>query len=159
MLIKEIYLIDGHALCYRAFYALQLSNSHGTETNAVYGFIQIIRKLIRDYKPEFMAVCFDAKGKTKRQERFADYKIQRQAMPEGLSEQIPLIKNMLSEYGIAMCEAEGYEADDLIATLAKSFSEKGIDVVIVTDDKDMYQLVNEHIKILSARKNEVMNNF
>lgn len=157
MLIKEIYLIDGHALCYRAFYALQLSNSHGTETNAVYGFIQIIRKLIRDYKPEFMAVCFDAKGKTKRQERFADYKIQRQAMPEGLSEQIPLIKNILSEYGIAMCEAEGYEADDLIATLAKSFSEQGIDVVIVTDDKDMYQLVNEHIKILSIRKNEVMN--
>lgn len=157
MLIQEIYLVDGHALCYRAFYALQLSNSHGTVTNAVYGFIQIIRKLIRDYKPEFMAVCFDAKGKTKRQERFADYKIQRQAMPEGLSEQIPLIKNVLNEYGIAMCEAEGYEADDLIATLAKSFSQKGIDVVIVTDDKDMYQLVNEHIKILSARKNEIMN--
>ncbi len=153
---QELFLIDGHALCYRAFYALQLSNSKGEQTNAVYGFINTVRKILREYNPKYVAVCFDAKGKTKRQERFADYKIQRQAMPEGLSEQIPVLKNVLKEYGIAMCESEGYEADDLIATLAKEFSKNKINVVIVTDDKDMFQLVNDRIKILSARKDEMM---
>lgn len=156
MLSQELFLIDGHALCYRAFYALKLTNSRGHQTNAVYGFINTVRKILREYDPKYVVVCFDAKGKTKREERFAEYKIQRQAMPEGLSEQIPLIKEVLKDYGIAMCEEKGYEADDLIATLAKTFSKKNIDVVIVTDDKDMFQLVNGHIKILSARKDEMM---
>jgi DNA polymerase-1 len=153
---KTLYLIDGHALCYRSFYALQLTTSQGQPTNAVYGFIQTIRKLLREYKPEYLAVCFDSKAKTKRQELFADYKIQRPSMPEGLSSQIPVIKDMLKAYGLAICEKDGYEADDLIATFAKKFDAEGYEVVVVTDDKDMYQLMNQHIHIFSIRNDKIM---
>jgi DNA polymerase I len=153
---KTLYLIDGHALCYRSFYALQLTTSQGQPTNAVYGFIQTIRKLLREYKPEYLAVCFDSKAKTKRQELFADYKIQRPSMPEGLSSQIPVIKNMLKAYGLSICEKDGYEADDLIATLAKKYDAEGFEVVVVTDDKDMYQLMNQHIHIFSIRNDKIM---
>ena len=96
---SSLFLFDGHALCYRAFYAIKnLSNSKGQSTNAVYGFVSILRKILRDYEPKYAAICFDSKEKTHREEKFAEYKIQRPAMPDELISQIPIIKEFVSKY-------------------------------------------------------------
>jgi DNA polymerase-1 len=153
----KVFLIDGHALVYRAFYAIQgLTNSKGQPTNAVYGFINALRKILRDHAPSHMAVCFDVGKKTKRQEKFAEYKIQRQSMPEGLIGQLPLIKEVIKAYRIPIFEMEGYEADDVIATLAHKLKEKKLNVVIASDDKDMCQLVTEGVLIYSSRQDKVL---
>jgi len=110
---------------------------------------------MRDYKPEYMAVCFDSRGKTLREQKFAQYKIQRPSMPEGLISQIPLIKDVMKAFRINLFESEGYEADDIIATLAKWASQSDMDAVIVSDDKDMFQLVNKNISMLSFRDGEM----
>jgi DNA polymerase I len=153
----KVFLIDGHALVYRAFYAIQgLTNSKGQPTNAVYGFINALRKILRDQAPSHIAVCFDVGKKTKRQEKYADYKVQRQSMPEGLIGQLPLIKEVIKAYRIPMFEMEGYEADDVIATLAHKLKENGLNVVIASDDKDMCQLVTEGVLIYSSRQDKVL---
>jgi len=153
----RIILLDTHTLCYRAFYAIrELKNSKGQPTNAVFGFVSILRKLLKDYSPTYMAACFDVSKKTKRLEKYAEYKIQRHAMPEDLSSQIPLIKEVLSGYGIPIFEKEGYEADDMLATLAVRFQGEGREVVIVSDDKDMYQLIGDGIRIYSSRKEKIV---
>ena len=152
---EKVYLIDATAFCYRAFYALRdLSTSFGQPTNAIYGFINILNKILKEQKPEFLAVCFDVSRDTFRQKKFAEYKIQRPPMPDGLSSQMPFIKEIISAYGIAIYELQGYEADDIIATLAKKAKEKGLSVSIVSSDKDILQLVDSNTLVFSPYKDE-----
>ncbi len=156
-LSPKLFLIDANALCYRSYYAIKgLSTKKGQATNAVYGFINTLKKILREYKPEYMAVCFDVGKKTLRQEKFAEYKIQRPPMPMDLVSQIPVIKEVLRAYNLPVLEYEGYEADDIIATVAKKMERKNIEVVVVSDDKDMYQLLNGKIRIFSIRKEKIV---
>ena len=153
----ELYLIDAHALCYRSFYAIKdLANSKGRKTNAVYGFVSTLKKLFRERQPQYMVVCFDSPARTFRQKKYADYKIQRPSMPDDLVSQIPVIKDVVAGYRVPVLEYEGYEADDIIATVAGASSASGMNVIVVSDDKDMFQLVNDHVRVLSIRKDTVI---
>jgi len=150
-----IYLIDATAFCYRAFYALPpLTTSFGQPTNAVYGFINMLNKILKCRNPEFLGVCFDVSRDTFRQKKFAEYKINRPPMPDGLISQIPLIKELISAYGISVLEKEGFEADDIIATMHKIAKEKGFKVFIVSQDKDILQLVDDNTCVFSPYKDE-----
>ncbi len=152
---ENIYLVDGTSLCYRAFYAIrELSTSKGVPTNAVYGVINMLRKFMNDYAPERMVIVFDLKGPTKRHEKCKEYKIHRKPMPDDLSPQISKIKEVIDGSSIPRYELQGYEADDIIATLAHRAEEKGWNVTIITNDKDALQLVNENIKVLSPNPKE-----
>jgi DNA polymerase-1 len=154
---NKLYLIDATAFCYRAFYALSgLSTSFGQPTNAIYGFINILNKIIKVHKPKFLAVCFDVSRDTFRRKKFADYKIQRPPMPEGLVSQIPLIKEIISAYGIPIYEKEGFEADDIIATLVKKAHQEDLGVTIVSSDKDILQLVDDNTVVFSPYKDEAI---
>jgi len=151
----ELYLIDATAFCYRAFYAIRgLSTSFGQPTNAIYGFISILNKILKEKKPDYLAACFDVSRDTFRKKKFPEYKIQRPPMPDGLSSQLPYIKEIISAYGISVLEKEGYEADDVIATLVKKTREKGFFVTIVSFDKDLLQLVDEDAVVFSPYKDE-----
>ena len=155
---QRVFLIDAHGLCYRAFYAVKaLKNSKGEPTNAVFGFCNILRKMLADCKPTHVAVCFDVGKQTHRQKKFANYKIQRQAMPDDLVSQIETIRDVVRAYGFPIFELEGFEADDVMATLGVRFAQKNAEVFIATDDKDMAQLVGEHIKLYSPRQEKVIN--
>jgi len=155
---SQLFLIDGHALCYRSFYAIKgLTTSKGQATNAIYGFVNTLRKILRDYEPAYMAVCFDVAAKTRREEKYAEYKIQRPVMPDDLISQIPEIKKIVKTYNLPICERAGYEADDMIATIVSKFGNRDIEIVVVSDDKDMFQLVNENVRIFSARKDQLLN--
>jgi len=152
---KRLYLLDATAFCYRAFYALsQLSTSFGQPTNAVYGFLNILNKILKEEKPEYLACCFDISRDTFRQKKFAEYKMQRPAMPDGLSSQIPLIKEIVRAYGIKILEKEGFEADDIIATMASQAQQDNFSVTIVSSDKDILQLVAEDILVFNPYKEE-----
>lgn len=154
---SRLFLIDGHALCYRAFFAIrELATSKGQATNAVYGFCNILRKILREHKPDYLAVCFDSKKKTYRQEKYAEYKVQRPSMPDNLVSQIPIIKDIVRAHNLMIFELGGYEADDIIGTFSKKASDKGLEVVIVSDDKDMYQLLDENVTIFNSRKDAVL---
>ncbi|MDP3786926.1 MAG: DNA polymerase I [Candidatus Omnitrophota bacterium] len=149
----KLFLIDGNSFCYRAFYAIRnLSTSKGQPTNAVYGFISMINKIIKEEKPESLAIAFDLKGPTFRHEKFKDYKIHRKPMPDELIEQMPIIKEVVKGYNIPLFEMQGYEADDVLATLAKKAEKKEYEVYIATGDKDMLQLVNSCIKVYNVHK-------
>ena len=151
--IPRLFLIDGSSYVFRAFYAIgQLSTSKGFPTNAIFGFTSMMLKVLREMKPEYIAVIFDAKGPTFRDEIYPDYKANRPGMPEGLEPQIPHIKRIVEAYHIPVIEKEGYEADDIIGTIAKEVAKERVDVVIVTGDKDMLQLVGEHICTLDTMK-------
>jgi len=157
MSVSRLFLIDAHAICYRSFFAIkELRNTKGQATNAVYGFVAALKKILREYQPQYLAVCFDMKGKTLRQEKYAEYKIQRPAMPDDLISQIPIIKDIVAAYNLPVIEMEGYEADDIIATVARRFKDDDLEIVIVSDDKDMFQLVNDRVKILSSRQDGIM---
>ncbi len=148
--MKKLVLIDGSSYIYRAFYALPpLTSPKGEPTGATYGFIRMISKLMNDLNPEYIAVAFDHPGKTFRHEEFKEYKATRKETPDELKVQIPRIKQILKLWGIPILEIPGYEADDIIATLAKKASEKGFEVIVVTPDKDMLQLVNDRVKVLN----------
>src|SRR3989338_9054586 len=147
---KRLYLIDATAFCYRAFYALTgLTTSFGQPTNAIYGFLNMLNKILKSEKPDYLAVCFDVSRETFRTKKFAEYKIQRPPMPDGLSSQIPLIKQIIAAYGIGIFEKEGFEADDIIATITKRAKAKGVPVVIVSSDKDILQLVDNDTVVFS----------
>ncbi|MFA5116228.1 MAG: DNA polymerase I [Candidatus Omnitrophota bacterium] len=149
----RLFLLDATAFCYRAYYALgELATSYGQPTNAVYGFVNILKKILKNDKPQYLGICFDVSRDTFRQKKFAEYKINRPSMPEGLSSQVPIIKDIISAYRIACFEKEGFEADDLIATLAKKAQENDFDVQIVSSDKDILQLVNERVSVFSPYK-------
>lgn len=152
---KRLYLLDATAFCYRAFYALAtLSTSFGQPTNAVYGFLNILNKILKEEKPEYLACCFDVSRDTFRQKKFAEYKMQRPAMPDGLSSQVPLIKEIVRAYGIKILEKEGFEADDIIATVATRAKRDNFNVTIVSSDKDILQLVAEDILVFNPYKEE-----
>jgi len=147
------YLIDGSAYIYRAFFALPaLNNSKGLQTNAVYGFTTMLLKIIREHKPDGLAVAFDEKGPTLRHEEYKEYKAQRPPMPDGMKAQIPYIHRVVEALAIPGLRQVGYEADDLIGTLAHKAEEAGYNVVIVTGDKDMFQLLTPHIRIYDPVK-------
>lgn len=150
---EKLFLIDGNSYCYRAFYAIkELRNSKGRPTNAAYGFVLMLKKLLEDEKPGYLAVAFDLKGPTFRHEQFEDYKAHRKPMPDDLLSQMSVIKDIIAGYNIPIFEKQGFEADDILATLAKSVSRQGIDVYIVTGDKDMLQVVDENIKVYNTHK-------
>ena len=139
---KIVYLIDGSAYIYRAYHAIRhLSNSKGQSTNAVFGFARMLIKLMEDKTPDFLAICFDMPGPTFRHEMYPDYKANRPPMPEDMALQIPWIKKVVAGFKVAVLEVAGYEADDLIGTLAQQAGDAGFDVVMVTGDKDFMQLV------------------
>ena len=152
---KRLFLIDATAFCYRAFYALKgLATSFGQPTNAIYGFVNILNKILKEKKPDYLAVCFDVSRDTFRRKKFAEYKIQRPPMPDGLSSQIPLIKEVISAYNIKIFEKKGFEADDIIATLTKKAKKEGLSVTIVSSDKDILQLVDKDVEVFSPYKDE-----
>jgi DNA polymerase-1 len=155
MVKTRLFLIDATAFCYRAFYALPgLATSFGQPTNAIYGFMNILNKILKKEKPEYLAACFDVSRDTFRQKKFAEYKIQRPPMPDGLTSQIPLIKEIILAYGIPLYEKEGFEADDIIATIAAKAKGMGLSVIIVSSDKDMLQLVDDNTQVFSPYKDE-----
>jgi DNA polymerase-1 len=154
---KTIYLIDGSAYIYRAYHAIRgLSNSKGLPTNAVLGFTKMLLKLIEDRNPEYAGMFFDVKGPTFRHEMFDAYKANRPPMPEDLSIQIPYIKDITKGFNIPVVEMSGYEADDLIGTLARKAEEAGFSVIMVTGDKDFMQLVTDKSIIWDPMKEKTI---
>ncbi len=150
-----LYLIDGNSYIYRAYHAIRnLSTSKGFPTNAIYGFITMLQKIVKEKKPDYLAIAFDAKGPTKRHKAYEEYKAHRPEMPKDLIPQIPLIHKMVEAFNIPVILMEGYEADDLIGTISKK-AEKEFEVVIVTGDKDMLQLISPDVKIYDTLKDRV----
>ncbi|MCX7760611.1 MAG: 5'-3' exonuclease [Hydrogenothermaceae bacterium] len=148
--MKRLLLIDSSSYIYRAFYALPpLTSPKGIPTGAIYGFVRMLLKLLNDFNPEYVAAVFDSKGKTIRHMQFTEYKANRKETPDSLSIQIPYIKEILNTLNIKIVKKEGFEADDIIATLAKDAEKKGFEVIVVTPDKDMLQLVNDKIKVFN----------
>jgi DNA-directed DNA polymerase len=145
--MKKLLLIDGHSILSRAFYAIPtLNNSSGLHTNAVYGFLNIMFKVLEEEKAEFLAVAFDLAEPTFRHEGYLEYKGTRKPMPSELVEQVPLIKEVLNTMNITILSKSGYEADDILGTIAKHFSNE-LEVTILSGDRDLLQLADEHIKI------------
>ncbi len=152
---EQLVLIDANSFCYRAFYAIrELSTSYGQPTNAVYGFITMLRKLFDRWHPRYMGVCFDVSRKTFRQEKFKEYKGNRKPMPDDLKSQMGLIHEVVDAYRLALIEKEGFEADDCIATLARRAVKRKMKVVIVSTDKDILQLADDSISVFNPYKGE-----
>jgi DNA polymerase I len=148
----RLFLVDGSSYIFRAFYAIRhLSNSKGLPTNAIFGFTQMLLKVLKEHQPDYLAVVLDSKGPTFRSKVYKEYKANRPAMPEALVPQIPYIRRIIEEYQIATLEMEGYEADDLIGTVAKGLAPE-VDVVIITGDKDILQLVSDRIQVYDTMK-------
>lgn len=146
--MKKLVLIDGSSYIYRAFYALPpLTNSKGMPTGAIYGFVRMLLKLLKDLNPDYIAVVFDKSAKTFRQDIDKEYKATRKETPDELKVQIPKVKELIKDMGIEVLEKEGYEADDIIAYLAEKAKLEGYQVYIITPDKDMLQLVDENVVI------------
>jgi DNA polymerase-1 len=154
--MPTLYLIDGNSYLYRAFYAIRnLSASDGTPTNAIYGFTNMILKILREKSPDYFAVVFDTPGPTHRHEAYKEYKAHRPGMPDDLKPQVPLIKEIISAFNIQRIEKPGYEADDIMAHIAKEAESEGLEVYIVTGDKDMCQVVSPRIKLYDTMKEKV----
>lgn len=150
-----LFLIDGSNYIYRAFYAIrELSNSKGFPTNAIYGFTTMLLKLIKDWKPKYIAIAFDVKGPTFRHDSFEGYKATRRATPDALILQIPFIKDIVRSFSIPVLEQQGLEADDIIGTLAMKYAGQGMKTVIVSGDKDMMQLISENITMVDTMKDK-----
>ncbi|WP_104525694.1 DNA polymerase I [Blastococcus atacamensis] len=151
----RLLLLDGHSLAYRAFFALPVENfstTTGQPTNAVYGFTSMLINILRDEKPSHLAVAFDVGRKTFRSEIYAEYKANRAESPTDFRGQVSLVQEVLGALRVPVITAEGYEADDVIATLTVQAVEQGMDVLIATGDRDALQLVNEHVTVLYPRK-------
>ena len=145
---EKLLLIDGHSIMNRAFYGLpNLTNSDGLHTNAVYGFLTILFKILEEEQAGYLAVAFDLVAPTFRHKMYEGYKGTRKPMPEELREQIPVMKEVLAAMGIPVITKEGYEADDILGTLSREGEEKGMDVTILSGDRDLLQLATKHVKI------------
>ena len=145
---KKLVLIDGHSILNRAFYGIpDLTNAEGLHTNAVYGFLNILFKILDEEKPDYLTVAFDVHAPTFRHKMYDAYKGTRKPMAEELRQQVPLMKEMLKAMGVKIIEKEGYEADDIIGTIAKRSEKEGLVVSVVSGDRDLLQLATEHIKI------------
>ena len=150
-----LYLIDGSSYIFRAYYAIRrLSTSKGFPTNAVYGFASMIFKFLKDYKPAYLGIVFDAKGDTFRNEMYPLYKANRGAPPEDLVPQFDKIFEVVDAFNIPQFRMEGFEADDIMGTIARDYERRGIDVVLVTGDKDFTQLVSDKVTLLDTMKNK-----
>jgi DNA polymerase-1 len=151
----RLFLIDGYSNIFRAFYAIRnLSNSRGEPTNAVYGFVTMLKKLLREEDPELIGVALEG-GRTFRSDKFEDYKANRRPMPEDLQSQIPLIRKVLEAYRIPILELAGYEADDVLGTLSCRAAEAGYQVVLVSADKDLMQLVEPRVSLYHTGRNKL----
>ena len=149
--MSRLLLLDGHSLAYRAFFALPAENfstSTGQHTNAVYGFTSMLINVLRDEQPTHVAVAFDVSRQTFRLAEYADYKAGRSATPTEFSGQIPLVREVLDALKIRWVEVDGYEADDVIATLVTEATAQDMDVVICTGDRDAFQLVTDRVTLL-----------
>ncbi|MGN0400619.1 MAG: DNA polymerase I [Blautia sp.] len=145
---EKILLIDGHSILNRAFYGLpELTNAEGLHTNAVYGFLNILFKTIEEEKPDYLTVAFDLHAPTFRHKMYTEYKGTRKPMPAELREQVPIMKDVLTAMGVTIISMEGYEADDLLGTVAKKSEAKGMEVTVLSGDRDLLQLASEHICI------------
>jgi len=150
---KRLFLIDGTHALFRAFHAIRdLKNSKGFPTNAIYGFTNMLVKIVKDHKPDYLVICFDTPGPTFRDKMYKEYKATRPPTPDDLVVQIPAVKEVISAFNIPLVEKPGFEADDLIGTLSRRAEAGGIEVVIVTGDKDMSQLVSERVTMLDTMK-------
>ncbi|MGQ9615107.1 MAG: DNA polymerase I [Spirochaetota bacterium] len=152
---KTLYIIDGNALLYRAYYAFisrPLVTTKGENTSALFGFMRMLVKLIQDYQPQYLLCAFDSKGKTFRHERFAEYKAKRMQAPEDLKKQGETIRALLDNLGVPRLEIEGFEADDIIGTIIRRAKEHGIQTVVVSGDKDILQLVDPQVKVFTSKK-------
>ena len=153
--MDKLVLIDGNSIMNRAFYGIMgskmLTTKDGKYTNAVYGFLAIMFKILDDIQPEYLAVAFDMKGKLKRKELFEGYKANRHGMPDELAEQMPIIKEVLKAMNIDIIEKEGYEGDDILGTLAKYGEKQGLEVTILSGDRDTFQLASDNITIRIPR--------
>ena len=152
---KRLLLIDGHSLAYRAFYALPAENfatASGQHTNAIYGFASMLINLISSEKPTHIATAFDVSRKTFRSERFPDYKANRSATPDEFRSQTGYLFELVAGFGIRHFAVEGFEADDIIATLAKRAESEGFEILICTGDRDSFQLINEQTTVLYPKR-------
>ncbi len=149
----KLFLIDGNSLIYKAYYALPdtMKSPQGVTTNALYGFTNMLLKIL-DKKPDYIAVAFDRGGPTFRHKEFKEYKAKRQKAPDSLKEQLPLSKDIADAFGVRHLDAEGFEADDIIATLARTAEKQGLRTYIYTGDKDAFQLVSDKIKVMATLK-------
>ena len=149
--MEKIVLIDGNSILNRAFYGIMgskmLTTPDGKYTNAVYGFLAILFKVLEDIDPQYLMVTFDLKAPTARHKLYEGYKANRQGMPKELAEQMPILKEILEAMNITIIEKEGYEADDVLGTIAKKAERKGLDVTIVSGDRDTFQLTSDKIKV------------
>ena len=153
----RLFLIDSMSYIFRAYYALpRLSNRSGLPTHAVYGFHNMLRKLLQDYRPEYVGAVFDLEGPTFRHEAFADYKANREEMPDDLSSQLPYIRKLLGAVRVPVLAHTGYEADDVIGTLARQAAARNLEVLIITSDKDMLQLVGERVTVINPMKDDLL---
>ncbi len=153
---KTIYLLDGSSYIHRAFHAIRnLQNAKGFPTNAIFGFTQMILKLLADKKPELLAIVFDMKGPTFRHEIYEAYKANRPPMPEDMVVQLPFIRKVVKNLGIAMLEESGFEADDIIGTLARAGESEGFNVVVISGDKDFRQLIGPRISMWDTMKDKI----
>ena len=145
---EKIVLIDGHSIINRAFYGVpDLTNKDGLHTNGIVGFVNILLKILEEEKPDYLTVAFDVHHPTFRHEMFTEYKGTRKGMPQELHEQVPVLKELLSAMGIRIMELPGYEADDLLGTVAKRSEAKGMDVLVVSGDRDLLQIVTDNIRV------------
>ncbi len=145
---EKLVLIDGHSILNRAFYGVpDLSNAQGLHTNAIYGFLNIMFKILEEERPDYLAVAFDVHAPTFRHEMYADYKGTRKPMPQELREQVPVMKELLQAMNVVIVEQAGFEADDLLGTLARKAQAAGIEVSLVSGDRDLLQIATDHIKI------------
>lgn len=150
---KKIFLIDAHAYLHRAYHALPpLTTSSGEAVGAVYGFSRMLQKMLQEQKPEYLAVCFDSPGPTFRHREYAEYKATRKETEDALKAQFPIVRELMDAWGLPSFSLGGYEADDLMATLTAQARAKGWQVVLVTSDKDVLQLVEEGVSVLDAAK-------
>lgn len=154
---NEVYLVDGSAYIYRAYHAISpLTTSQGLPTHAVYGFLNILRRILREKNPVYLAVAYDSRGPVFRHEMYGAYKANRAAMPDDLRIQIPYIKDLVRAFNICSFEIPGVEADDIIASAARKLSRQGHQVVVVSGDKDLLQLVGEQVRVWEPMKDRVM---
>ena len=153
---KSLYIIDGSSYIFRAYFGIRqfLSTSTGFPTNALYGFINMLQKVVKDEKPDYLCVAFDSKEKTFRHDIYPEYKANRDAPPEDLIKQFPYFEPLVAAYNIASVRVPGFEADDIIGTLALKGAKAGYRVVIVSGDKDMMQLVSPEVQMLDTMKNK-----
>ncbi len=155
---KNFFIIDGHSQLYQAYYAISgLTTPSGQPINAVYGFTRMLRKILKEDRPGYMAIAFDSKGSTFRHKEYEKYKEHRKPTPEDLVSQIPLMFDVIGAYNIPIFAIQGFEADDIIGTISKKVSEENIECSIITTDKDMDQLVDKYIKVFNPRKKEIRN--